>query len=106
MVVVPIAHDLVQAAAVHTASQAAHLLYPVTKEHGIRRKCLMVDVAVQRLIHSEDDPRHVGFAFLLTADTRRSAPTSATTMLPVAPSPYATNKANLIEMLTYCRARA
>ena len=22
------------------------------------------------------------------------------------PSPYATNKANLIEMLTYCRARA
>jgi len=24
----------------------------------------------------------------------------------VMPSPYATNKANLIEMLTYCRARA
>jgi hypothetical protein len=24
----------------------------------------------------------------------------------VTPSPYATNKANLIEILTYCRARA
>jgi hypothetical protein len=27
-------------------------------------------------------------------------------MTAVMPSPYATNKANLIEMLTYCRARA
>src|SRR5262245_30446574 len=46
-VFVPITHDLVHAAAVHTARHAAHLLYPVTKEYGIRRKFLVVDIAVQ-----------------------------------------------------------
>jgi hypothetical protein len=33
-VFVPIAHDLVHAATVHTAGQVAHVLYPVTKERG------------------------------------------------------------------------
>jgi hypothetical protein len=58
MVFVPIAHDLVQAAAVHTARQAAHLLDEVTKEHGAWLKFLMVDIAVQGHVHSEDDLRH------------------------------------------------
>lgn len=53
MVFVPIAHDLIHAAAVHTARQAAHVLYPVTKECGVWRKFLVVDRAVQGLIHSE-----------------------------------------------------
>ena len=43
MVFVPIAHDLVHAATVHTAGQAAHVLYPVTKERGTRRKFQVVD---------------------------------------------------------------
>ena len=47
MVFVPIAHDLVHAATVHTAGQATRLLDEVTKERGTRRKFLVVDVAVQ-----------------------------------------------------------
>jgi hypothetical protein len=42
-------------------SEAAHLLYPVTKEQGARRrKCrvVVVDVAVQGLVHSKDELRH------------------------------------------------
>src|SRR5215475_9735087 len=59
MVFVPIAHDLVHAATVHTARQAAHFLDEVTKERGTWRKFLVVDIAVQGLVHSEDDLRHV-----------------------------------------------
>ena len=40
---VPNTHDLVHAATVHTAGQVAHVLYEETKEHGIRRKLLVVD---------------------------------------------------------------
>jgi len=58
MVFVPIAHDLVQAATVHAAGQAAHVLYPVTKERGTWRKFLVVDMAVEGLVHSEDELRH------------------------------------------------
>ena len=49
-VFVPIAHDLIHSATVHTARQVAHLLYEVTKEQWTRRKFLMVDVTVQGLV--------------------------------------------------------
>jgi len=68
MLVVPIAHDFVQAAAAHTARGTARLVDEVTEEHGIWRKRLIVDIAIQRLIHSEDELRHVGFAFLPAGD--------------------------------------
>src|SRR5262245_9857599 len=58
MVFVPIAHDLVHAATVHTAGQAQHFLDEMTKEHRTRRKRLVVDVAVQGLVQSEDKLRH------------------------------------------------
>src|SRR5665213_4038262 len=58
MVFVPITHDLVHAAAVHTACQVAHLLYEVTKERRARSERQMVDVAIQGLVHSKDEFRH------------------------------------------------
>src|SRR5690606_19372458 len=58
-IVIPIAHDLVHAAAVHTAGQAAFILYPVAKELRSWRKFLTVDVAVQGQVHSEDKRGHV-----------------------------------------------
>src|SRR5260370_25379468 len=57
-VFVPITHDLVHAATVHTAAQVAHLLYPVTKEHGACPHFQVVDVAVQGLVHSANELRH------------------------------------------------
>ena len=58
-VFVPIAHDLVQAATVYAARQAAHLVYEVAKKRWARRrKFLVVDVAVQGLVHSEDELSH------------------------------------------------
>ena len=60
MVVVPTAHDLVGAAAIHAARQTARLLGPMPKEHGIWRKCLVVvvDIAVQRLVHCDEELCH------------------------------------------------
>src|SRR5665213_531687 len=58
MVFVPRAHHLVHAATVHAAGQVAHLLGEVTKERGTRRKFLVVNIAVQGLVQSEDEPRH------------------------------------------------
>src|SRR6185437_10625354 len=55
---VPITHHLVHAATVHTAAQAADLLDPVTKERGTGRKFLVVDIAVQGLVQSEEELRH------------------------------------------------
>src|SRR5271163_4837239 len=57
-VFVPITHDLVHAAAVDTARQVAHLLCPVTKERGVWPQFQVVDIAVQGLVHSEDELRH------------------------------------------------
>ena len=37
---------------------AAHVLYEVTKERGTRPHFQVVDVAVQGLVHSEDELRH------------------------------------------------
>src|SRR5450755_2062095 len=58
MVFVPKTHHLVHAATVHAAGQVAHLLGEVTKERGTRRKFLVVDIAVQGLVQSEDELRH------------------------------------------------
>src|SRR5262249_9137807 len=58
-VFVPIAHNLVHATTVHAARQAAHLVYEVAKKRWARRrKFLVVDVAVQGLVHSEDELSH------------------------------------------------
>ena len=35
--------------------RSRNLLYPVTKEHGTRRKFLVIDIAVQGQVHSEDE---------------------------------------------------
>src|SRR5262249_36039441 len=49
----PIAHDLVHAATVHRARQAARLLHEVTRERGIGWPNFhVVDVAVQGLVQS------------------------------------------------------
>src|SRR5262249_29977081 len=60
LVNVPIAHELVDAPAVKAAGLAASLLDEVTKEHGTRWKALVIDVAVQRHVHTEDELRHAG----------------------------------------------
>ena len=63
MVFVPITHHLVHAATVHAARQAAHLLDEVLKERGAWPEfvVVVVDVAVQRLVHSKYDLRHRDF---------------------------------------------
>ena len=53
---IPIAHDLVQAAAIDAADLLAHLLDEVTEERGAAEG-LVVDVAIQGLVHSEDERR-------------------------------------------------
>jgi hypothetical protein len=57
-VFVPITHYLVHAATVYEARQATHLLDEVTEERGPRPKFRVVDVAIQRLVQSEDKFRH------------------------------------------------
>jgi len=34
------------------------VLDEVSEERGIRRKFLVVDVAIQKLVHCKDEPRH------------------------------------------------
>ena len=58
MILVPIAHDLVQAASVNAARLVARLLDEVTEKHGAWRKRHVVDVAVQGLVHSKDELGH------------------------------------------------
>src|SRR5690349_2503040 len=54
LVFVPVAHDLVHAAAVDAAGQLAHVLNPMTEERGTGGEPLVVDVTVERYVHSED----------------------------------------------------
>ena len=58
MIVVPVTHDLIHLATVHAARLPPSLLDEVAEERGAWRKRHMVDVAVQRLVHSEDELRH------------------------------------------------
>src|SRR4051794_10389797 len=55
MIVVPITHDLIHLAAVHTACLSLNLLDEVAEERGAWRKRRMVDVAVQGLVHCEHE---------------------------------------------------
>src|SRR3984957_10146656 len=57
---VPIAHDLVGAATIHTAGQLAYVLYEVTKERGAWPHFQMVDVPVEGLRQPIDELRHAG----------------------------------------------
>src|SRR4029453_12450878 len=58
MILVPITHDLIEAATVHAARLVARLLDEVTEERGAWRKRHVVDIAVQGLVHSEDELCH------------------------------------------------
>src|SRR5687767_13894715 len=58
VIVVPVTHDLVHPATVHTARLSLSLLDEVAEERGAWRKRVMVDVAVQGLVHSEHEPGH------------------------------------------------
>src|SRR6058998_876892 len=58
MIVVPVTHDLIHVATVDTARLSLSLLDEVAEERGAWRKRQMVDVAVQRLVHSEHEPSH------------------------------------------------
>src|SRR4051812_42064279 len=58
MIVVPITHDLIHLAAVHTACLSLNLLDEVAEERGAWRKRRMVDVAVQGLVHCEHELSH------------------------------------------------
>src|SRR5262245_59824146 len=63
MILVPVTHDLIHLATVHTARLLLCLLDEVAEERGARRKPHMVDVAVQRLVHSKDELGHYKISF-------------------------------------------
>jgi len=58
MILVPIPHDLVQAATVHAPHLVARLLDEMTEKRWAWCKRRVVDVAVQGLVHSKDELRH------------------------------------------------
>src|SRR5262245_39602782 len=58
MIVVPITHDLIHLATVHTACLLPSLFDEVAEERGAWRKRHVVDVAVQGLVHSEHELSH------------------------------------------------
>jgi hypothetical protein len=59
MIVVPVPHDLIHLATVDAARLPLSLLDEMAEEHGAWRKRHMVNVAVQRLVHSEHELSHV-----------------------------------------------
>src|SRR3546814_4331261 len=61
MFVVPIAHDLIDFAAVEAARLLLSLLDEVAEERGVGRKFHMVDVSVEGLVHSEHQLGHACF---------------------------------------------
>src|SRR5690349_18858057 len=58
MIVVPVTHDGIHLATIDAARLPASLLDEVAEERWAWRKPHMVDVAVKRLVHSEDELRH------------------------------------------------
>src|ERR1700722_8527377 len=64
MVLVPNSHYLVHAPTVYAAGQAAHLLDEVTEKLRSRRKFLVIYIAIQGLVQSEDELRHVIASYL------------------------------------------
>src|ERR1700733_8085574 len=71
MVLVPNPHYLVHAATVYAAGQAAHLLDEVTEKRGSRRKFLVIYIAIQGLVQSEDEFRHVIASYLRKSKDQR-----------------------------------
>src|ERR1700758_3191553 len=59
MILIPNPHDLVHAATVNTAGQAAHLLDEVTEKRGAGHEFLVVDITIQGLVQSEHQLGHV-----------------------------------------------
>src|SRR4029450_10256513 len=58
LIIVPVTHDLIHVATVDTARLPLSLLDEVAEERRAWRKRHVVDVAVQRLVHSEHEPSH------------------------------------------------
>jgi hypothetical protein len=58
MIVIPVTHDLIHLATVHTARLPLSFLDEVAEKRGAWRKRHMVDVAVERLVHSEHELSH------------------------------------------------
>src|SRR6185503_18329680 len=58
IIVIPVAHDLIHLATVDTAGLPLSLVDEVAEERRAWRKCHMVDVAVQGLVHSKHELRH------------------------------------------------
>src|SRR5690348_4512514 len=77
MIVVPVTHDLIHSPTVDTARLPLSLPDEVTEERGAWRKCHMVDVAVQRLVHSEHELSQTT-SFHYAAHLRRSDCVNAT----------------------------
>ena len=71
MIVIPVTHDLIHLATVDTARLPLSLLDEVAEKRGAWRKRHMVDVAVQRLVHSEHELSHIT-SFLHAAHPRGS----------------------------------
>ena len=66
--VIPVAHDLVHAPTIEAASQAGRLFDEMPEQLWGGREGRMVDIAVQRLVHSKDKLRHVQSSSILAAD--------------------------------------
>src|SRR5215217_7634447 len=58
MFVVPVAHDLIYLAAIKAARLRFGLFDEVAEKLWTWRKGHMVDIAIQRLVHSNHEPRH------------------------------------------------
>jgi hypothetical protein len=55
---IPITHDLVHLAAIHAAGLRSGFFDEMAKELRARPKRSVVDVTVNRLVHTEDESRH------------------------------------------------
>ena len=58
IVLLPVAHDLVQASAIDAAGRAADLLDEVAKQDVVGPELLVIDIAVQRDVHSVHKSGH------------------------------------------------
>lgn len=58
MIVVPVMHDLIHLATIDTARLPLSLLDEVAEERRAWRKRHVIDVTVQRLVHSEYELSH------------------------------------------------
>src|SRR5690606_39193491 len=59
MIVIPVTHDLIHLTAVDASDLPLSLLDEVPEERGTRRERRVVDVAIERLVHSKHEPGHI-----------------------------------------------